>query len=136
MSPAARAVLAGLAYFALVFGAGAVLGTLRVLWLAPALGARTAELLEMPVMLAVAILAARWIVRRFALGVAQRVAMGALALALVLACEFTVVLYARGLTFERYWMSFDPVSGTLYYALLIVFMLLPLWFEPREGAHA
>jgi hypothetical protein len=83
-----------------------------------------------------AVLAARWIVRRFALGVAQRVAMGVLALALVLACEFSVVLYVRGLTFERYWMTFDPVSGSLYYALLIVFMLVPLWFEPREGARA
>lgn len=133
---AARAVLAGLAYFALVFGAGTALGTLRVLWLAPVLGARAAELLEMPVMLAIAIFAARWIVRRFALAPLQRAAMGVLALALVLACEFSVVLYVRGLTFERYWMTFDPVSGTLYYALLIVFMLLPLWFEPREGAHA
>lgn len=136
LAPGSRAILAGLSYFGLVFGAGAVLGTLRVLWLAPLLGARAAELLEMPVMLAIAIVAARWTVRRFALAPAQRVVMGVLALALVLACEFSVVLYVRGLTFERYWISFDPVSGTLYYALLIVFMLLPLWFEPREGAHA
>jgi len=38
-------------YFALVFGAGFVLGFIRVGWAAPRLGMRTAELMEMPVML-------------------------------------------------------------------------------------
>jgi hypothetical protein len=47
--------------FALVFGAGFVLGTIRVLWLVPAVGPRTAELFEMPIMLAVNILSARWV---------------------------------------------------------------------------
>jgi hypothetical protein len=43
-----------------VFGAGFVLGTIRVLWLVPAVGPRTAEFFEMPIMLAVNILSARW----------------------------------------------------------------------------
>jgi hypothetical protein len=128
----ARTVFAGLAYFAMVFGAGALLGTLRVLWVAPALGARAAELAEVPVMLAVAALAARWLVRRFALGFGERFGAGLLAFGLVLACEFTVVLAARGLTLARYFETFDPVSGTAYYLSLLVFMILPLWFEPRE----
>ena len=53
-------------YFAVVFGAGVVLGTLRALWLAPQTGSRAAELVEMPFMLAVMIVAALRIVRRLA----------------------------------------------------------------------
>ena len=51
---------AGVLYFALVFAAGFALGTMRTLWVMPRLGARTAELIEQPVMLGVSILAARW----------------------------------------------------------------------------
>ncbi len=42
---------AGVLYFAVVFGAGFILGPVRILWVAPRLGTRMAELLEMPIML-------------------------------------------------------------------------------------
>jgi hypothetical protein len=38
-------VKAGILYFALVFGAGFVLGPIRVFWVVPHLGERTAELM-------------------------------------------------------------------------------------------
>ena len=44
---------AGVLYFALVFGAGFVLGTIRTLGVVPRVGARIAELMETPVMLVV-----------------------------------------------------------------------------------
>ena len=56
---------AGAVYFALVFGAGFALGTIRTLWVVPTVGTRTAELMETPIMLVVVVLAAGWIVRRF-----------------------------------------------------------------------
>lgn len=59
-------IKAGLAYFALVFGAGFVLGALRVSFLAPRFGERIAELSEMPLMFVVIVIAARFIMRRFA----------------------------------------------------------------------
>jgi len=42
---------AGVLYFAVVFGAGFVLGPIRVMWVVPRLGTRTAEILEAPIML-------------------------------------------------------------------------------------
>ena len=48
-----RYLKAAAIYFALVFGAGCVLGPVRILWLVPRVGTRAAELIEMPIMLAV-----------------------------------------------------------------------------------
>jgi hypothetical protein len=114
-------------YFAAVLGAGFVFGTLRVLWLVPHVGNRAAELIEMPFMLAVMIFAARWIVRRFSLSSRARVRLGVgfVALALVLAVEFTLVLPLRGITIGEYFATLDPVSGSVYYALLGLYALLP-----------
>lgn len=124
---------AGALYFALVFGAGFALGTLRVLLVAPRLGARTAELIEAPLMLAVTFLAARWTVRRLAVPSAwpRRLGMGVVALGLLLAAEFTLVLGVRGLSLREYFATLDPVSGTVYYSLLVVFALMPLLVARR-----
>ena len=125
---AMRTLKAGVVYFAVVFGAGFALGIPRVLWVAPKLGARAAELIESPMMLAVVILTARWVVRRFALPptVAARLGPGLVALCLLLAAEFTVVLKVRRLTLAQYFASRDPVAGTAYILLLIIFAAMPL----------
>jgi hypothetical protein len=57
---------AGAAYCSLVFGAGFVLGALRVSLLVPRFGERISELSEMPMMFAVILIAARFVTRRFA----------------------------------------------------------------------
>ena len=136
-----KAVLKAAAlYFAAVFGAGFVLGTLRVLWLVPQIGSRAADLIELPFMLAVMIAAARWIVRRLALPPRPRyrLGMGGLALALVLAAEFALVLPLRGQSYAEYWQSFDRVSGSLYYALLLLYAVLPSLIQSRRwySGHA
>jgi hypothetical protein len=116
-----------LLYFAIVFSAGFVLGTLRVLIVVPRLGTRAAELIELPVMLAVTIISARWIVQRPWVGSpAGRLAMGSAALALLLAAEFSLVLWLRGLTIREYIAAQDPVSGTAYYLALALFGVMPL----------
>ena len=46
---------AGALYFALVFGAGFVLGPIRILWVVPHFGTRLAELMETPIMFVVII---------------------------------------------------------------------------------
>ena len=125
MSP--RLLPAGFAYFALVFAAGFALGVMRVRWLVERIGERNAELLEAPLMLAVVFLAARWTVQRFRLPSAwgPRLAVGFLALALLLACELTVVLALRGLTLAEYLASRDPLAGSVYAVSLVLFALMP-----------
>jgi hypothetical protein len=127
-------VKAAVSYFALVFGAGFVLGTIRVLWLIPVVGTQTAELLEMPVMLPVIVLSARWVTRHFTLPytASSRLGTGCIALALVLLLDFTVALWIRGLSFNQYIESFDPVAGTAYFVMLGVFAVMPLLVSRRE----
>ena len=123
-----RVVRAALLYFALVFGAGFVLGPLRMILLVPRVGERTAELLELPVMLGVCWLAARWVTARQAVPPrpAPRLAMGAIAGALLLAAEFALVLPLRGLTLEEYFATRDPVAGAAYYLAVAIMVLMPV----------
>lgn len=124
---------AGAIYFALVFGAGFVLGPVRILWIVPRLGARMAELMETPIMLVVIVASARWIVRRLAVPSTtfSRLGMGGVALNLLLVAEFTVVLWLRGMSVREYFASRDPLSGTVYYATLAVFAAMPFFVGRR-----
>ena len=119
---------AGVLYFLLVFGAGLLLGPIRILWVVPRLGTRMAELMETPIMFVVTLVAARWIVRRLAVPstTSGRLGMGCVALGLLLVAEFTLVLWLRGLTIGEYLATRDPVSGTIYYMMLGVFAIMPL----------
>lgn len=123
-----RTLIVALLYFGLVFGAGFVLGPVRVLWLVPRVGERVAELVEAPFMLAVIVLSARFVVRRPpALPPSRLLASGLVALGLVVALDLTVVLWLRGLTLGAYLAQRDPVAGSVYAALLVTFGLMPWW---------
>jgi hypothetical protein len=125
---AMQTLKAGALYFAVVFGAGFALGTLRVLWVVPRVGTRMAELIEAPAMLAVTVLAARWVVRRFGVPSewTRRLSMGCIALGFLLIAELALVLGLRGLSVREYFATLDPVAGTVYYVSLGVFAVMPL----------
>lgn len=124
-----EALKAGVLYFALVFAAGFVLGTVRTLWLVPRLGVRTAELMEAPIMLGVSILAARWAVQHVGIPPMwpRRLAIGCIALGLMLLAEFSVVLWIRGMTIRGYFEARDPVSGAVYFLTLGAFAVMPIF---------
>lgn len=86
------AIRAGAAYFALVFALGFLLGTIRTLWLEPALGEAGAILVELPIMLAASLAAAVWLIRRFAVPArpVDRLLMGGIALLLLLLAELSL----------------------------------------------
>ena len=123
-----NSIKAGIAYFAMVMGAGFVMGVLRVPFLVPRLGERMAELIEMPFMFVVILLAARFVVRRFALPSrrAVRLAVGLLALGLALLTEILLAAVLQERSLGDYIASRDPVSGSVYLAMLVLFALMPL----------
>ena len=118
---------AGALYFVVVFAVGFVLGAIRTLWVVLRVGTRTAELMEMPIMLAVTIVAARWTVLRLSVPMmwSARLEMGCMALVLMLIAEVGFVLWIRGLSIKEYFATRDPVSGAAYYLLLVVFAIMP-----------
>jgi len=122
-----QSIKAGLAYFALVFGAGFVLGALRVTLLVPRFGERIAELSEMPLMFAVIVIAARFVMRRFAghFSIVARLGTGFLALGLLLAAELLLAVVLQDRSLADYVASRDSVSGSVYLAMLVLFALMP-----------
>lgn len=124
-----RTLKAALLYFAIVFGVGFVLGTIRTLWIVPRVGTRAAELMETPIMFVVIIMAAQVTIRKFLASAPRttRLAMGGIALVLMLVAEFGLVLWLRGISIRQYLATRDPISGTAYYLMLAVFAVMPLF---------
>ena len=123
-----QAIKAGVSYFALVFGAGFVLGARRVPFLVPRLGERLAELIEMPFMLLVIVWAARFITQKLALPARMglRLGVGVLALGLLLCAEFLFAAVLQDRSLGQYIASRDPVSGGVYLGMLLLFSVMPV----------
>jgi hypothetical protein len=122
-----RRFKAGMLYFAIVLGMGFILGLVRIPFLVPRLGERYAELAEMPIMFIVIVIAARHIVRRYALDrdVGIRLQVGFLALALAVSAELLLATLIQSRSIAQYIASRDPVSGSVYLLLLLLFALMP-----------
>lgn len=97
-------IRAGIAYFAVVFAAGFLLGVFRVLVLLPRMSEMTAVLLEIPVMLTIAWFVCRKVIARFAVpqALTDRFAMGLLALVLTLVAEAGISLFLAGRTLSEH----------------------------------
>lgn len=115
-------------YFVLVFGAGFILGSIRIPFMTPRFGERISELIEMPVMFVVVLLSARFVARRFSLPAttSTRLFVGLIALGLMLVAEFLLAVAVQDRSLGAYIASRDPISGTVYLAMLVLFGLMPL----------
>ena len=124
---------AGALYFGLVFGAGFILGPIRIIWVVPLVGARVAELMELPIMLVITVVAARWVIRRYGIPstLSSRLGMGCMALSLLLIAEFGLVLRLRGLSMEEYFAATDPISGVAFLVMQGIFASVPLMVARR-----
>ena len=124
MNPMIRA---SFLYFALVMGAGFLLGSVRVLFVVPHLGERWAELAEMPIMAMVIVVAAGYILRRYPeVQTRGRVlVVGSTALALSVSAELVLAVVLQSQSLSEYLASRDKISGSVYLAMLVIFALMP-----------
>ena len=128
------AITAGAAYFAIVFAIGFILGTIRVLLLAPTLGDTTAVLIETPFILTASWIVCGYVIRKISVpaDLSARITMGAVALGLLLAAETVLGVTAFGRTLNDIAAQYATAAGALGLAGQIVFAAFPL-MRARPG---
>lgn len=121
-------VKAAIFYFIIVFVIGFVLGTLRVLVIAPYVGGEVAILMELPAMLAISWIACVWIIYRCAVPnkFAPRFIMGSIAFVLLMAAETCVSMFAFQRTIVQHFESYQSAAAVIGFSAQVVFALFPL----------
>lgn len=131
-----RILSAGAPYAIGTFTVGCVLGTARELSVAPALGMNTALVVELPILIAASVGLGRWCLRRerprFA--AAERLAMGAVSLTLLLLMEDLLTRALRGTSLSAQWSSQTQVELALTMVGLLAFAIAPLMIDARGTA--
>lgn len=129
------ALLAGAIYFAAVFAAGFALGVLRTLVLEPWLGAVSAVLAELPVILAIAWVACARVLRRFPLSGAGPVVMGTAAFALLMLAEAGISVLLAGRSLPQHLALYREAPHLLGLAGQVLFAAFP-WIQARRARPA
>jgi hypothetical protein len=134
-----RVALSALFYFLVVFGAGFVLGPIRVLWLEPRLGQTMAVLIESPILVLAMWFAAAsapvW--ARMQGGALDYFCMGITALLFQQAADWAVGFGLRGMTLTDQLAYLASPAGLIYVATLIVFLFMPLIrYQMRRGVSS
>jgi hypothetical protein len=129
-----KPVSAGLAYGAVIFALGFILGTLRELLLAPLIGRTAVVWIEAPLLLLASWFAAGWLIRRLRVEarLSARLVMGAAAFALLMAGEALVAVFGFGRTLAMHAAGYLTPRGALELLPQIAFALFPLLHLFRE----
>jgi hypothetical protein len=131
-----RVLAAALSYFAAIFALGFAFGVIRTLWLAPALGATPAVLVELPVMLGASWLVARRLVSAPpAMASAKALRVGALAFAMLMTAEAGLAVTLGGKSLARWTTDLIRTPGWIGLAGQMVFGLMP-WLAARRGVRS
>jgi hypothetical protein len=119
---------AGATYFAIVYLAGFVFGTVRVLLLAPLIGEVAAVLLETPIILMASWIACRWCIKRFAVPAAAqlRLVMGGVAFGLLIVGELGVSIFVFGRSWDVTVATMASPLGLIGLSAQVIFALFPL----------
>jgi hypothetical protein len=122
-----RATTAGAVYAIIVFLIGFILGTIRVLLLAPRLGETTAVIIEMPIMLAVSWFVCRWCVHRLDVRrtIPTRSLTGLVAFLVLMSAEVGLgVVLGRSLADQL--AGYKSPSGAIGLTAQVIFAMLPV----------
>ena len=122
-----QSIIAGLAYFGCVFAVGFALGVVRTVLVAPLLGETFAVVLELPIILAVAWIACRWLTRRLEVParLLPRSVMSTTAFILLMTGEAFISLLLAGRSLAEHLQLYREASHMLGLAGQIAFALFP-----------
>ena len=126
------ACIAGLRYYAIIFGFAFAMGMARTLVIAPRIGATSAVLLEVPIVVAVSWIAARRLLRHRSFVVRQRAAMGATAFILTMASEIALAGWLRGQSGLEWLAEIATPLGLFGLSGQIAFGLIPVLVPARR----
>jgi len=118
---------AGALYAIIVFLIGFILGTIRVLLVAPRLGETTAVILEAPMMLAASWFVCRWCVDRLDVRrtVPARLLMGLVAFLVLMSAEVELGIVLDRSIVDQLAMYKSP-SGAIGLAAQVIFAIFPV----------
>jgi hypothetical protein len=124
-----RALIAASAYFLGLFALGFLLGTIRVVFVAPRFGELAATIAEVPVMLIAAYFACGWAIRRWQVpsAIAVRLAMVPWFLALLFTFETVLGATLFGRSLAEQWTALGSPAGLVGISAQIIAALLPLF---------
>ncbi len=127
-----RILRSGIAYVVAVFAAGFVLGVLRTLVLAPLLGELAAVVMELPVILGIAWLVCRRILRRWPLSPDSAVGMGAIAFQLLMGTEAVLSMLLAGRSLAEHLALYAQLPHQVGLAGQLAFAVFP-WLQARRS---
>jgi hypothetical protein len=131
-----RAIKAGALYAVIVFPIGFILGTIRVLLLAPRLGDTPAVIMEVPVMLAASWFVCRWCVYRLDMRrtVPDRSLMGLVAFLVLMTLEVGLgAAFGRSLVDQL--AAYTSPPGAIGLAAQVIFATFPVTQIWRRCGH-
>jgi hypothetical protein len=122
-----RATEAGALYAIVVFLIGFILGTVRILLLAPRLGETTVVIIEAPIILAASWFVCRWCVDRFDVRrtVPARSLIGLVAFLVLMSVEVGVgAIFGRSLGAQL--AAYGSAAGVIGLAAQVIFAMFPV----------
>ncbi len=129
-------LIAGTVYFLTLFALGFALGTIRVVIVAPIVGAFAAVFAEVPIMLTVAFFMSGWTIRRWnvpgAAAIRWAMVLWFLMLLFVFETFLGAILFSR--TVADQWATLFTPAGTLGLSAQVIAALLPVFVERKGNA--